>query len=257
MKKTFVIISVSDRVEDLNGLLASIRSFHKFDDFSISVLYQDYLGNSEKIYDHFINNLYIYPEKMGCHGARVQLLRHLEKFDYDIFVNLDDDMELTRYTDYFLPIRKIASEPGTGFILTNWAKTYDLLMAKVPKMRDEFKKQTLVYNGGGMVYGKRVASLMSKLPIVKTAFDNAWAMTAYVNGYTNYRFMGSLAVHRVCGRGGMQLFMAENPADLMCEDLIDFKRSKKQRGNGFDYLIPLDADINQKAHCLHNLNKKR
>lgn len=257
MKKTFVIISVSDRIEELNTLMRSIRSFHKFDDFDISLCFQDYLGNADKIDVLRVTNLFIYPEKLGCHGARVQLLRDIAHRDYDVFVNLDDDMELTRYTDYFLPIRKVTQEAGTGFVLTNWAKTFDLLMVKVPKMRDEFKKQTLVYNGGGMVYNRRIADLMAKLPIVKTTFDNAWAMTAYVNGYTNYRFMGSLAVHKVCGKGGMQLFMAENPAELMNQDLIDFKRAKKQRGNGLDYLIPLDADINQKAHCLHNLNKKK
>ena len=45
MKKTFVIISISDRVKELNDLINSIKQFRKFDDYDINLLFQDNKDN--------------------------------------------------------------------------------------------------------------------------------------------------------------------------------------------------------------------
>ena len=41
---TFVVVSVSDRVEQLNNLMESIMRFRKFDSYDVYLCYQDYLG---------------------------------------------------------------------------------------------------------------------------------------------------------------------------------------------------------------------
>ena len=67
MKITFVIVSVSDRVEQLNNLLESIIRQKKFDEYDINLMYQDYLGNADKIkYKERYSNIIVVPEKLGC-----------------------------------------------------------------------------------------------------------------------------------------------------------------------------------------------
>ncbi len=251
MKTTFVIISVSDRVDSLNELIESIARNSRFKDYDINLLYQDYLGNKDAIkYKGVYKNIFIYPKKLGCHGARVTLLRKIWQ-DYDVFINLDDDILLTEYTDYTLAIEK-ALEPSTGFVLTNWARTESLMMKKIPKMENKFVKQALVYQGGGMVYKKEIAELMAGLDVSHAKFDDIWPLTAYINGYDNYRFLGSLAIHKICTTGGMHAYMKENDLPLLCREYINYRYCK----DGKDVHIPMDSDLNERAKALHLQNKR-
>lgn len=255
MNKTFVIISISSRVQELNELVNSIIALEKFNDFDINLLFQDDLNNTSKITNkHRYKNIFIKDELLGCHGARVILLREMPK--YDIYVNLDDDMLLTEYTNYEKAIEK-ALEKGTGFVLTNWARTEKLMLAKVPKMKDVFRKQVLVYQGGGMVYGEKIATLMRSLTPMKVTFDTEWSLTSYINGYSNYRFQGSLAIHKVCGKGGMSEFMRTHPALTNLDEYVTYRKARKTNGSGKDLLIPLDSDLKPLAHLIHNYKKSK
>lgn len=247
VRKTFVIVSVSDRVDDLNKLLESIMSFKKFDEYDVNLCYQDYLGNADLIkYKDRYAQIIVEPQKMGCNGARIHLLKHL---DYDIYVNLDDDMLLTEWTDYERSIEK-ALEESTGFVLTNWARSEKILQKKIPNMEDKFVKQIMIYQGGGMVYSEKIAKLIRELPVKKTMFDDIWCITPYVHGYTNYRYLGSLALHFTLGSGGMQLFMKEEEPELSAPQYINYRHGKRE------WLIPMDSDVNDYARQLHKENKK-
>ena len=248
-KVTFVVVSVSDRINELNNLVESIMRFDKFNNYSICLCYQDYLGNADMIkYRDRYDKIFIVPEKMGCNGARIYLLQQIQ---YDFYINLDDDMELIEQTDYTKPILK-ASEKSTGFVLTNWARSRKILEKKIPQMCDKFIPQIMVYQGGGMVYSERVAKLIRKLPIQKTMFDDIWCITTYVNGMTNYRYQGSLALHFICSTGGMKLFMREENPKLGAEEYINYVHGKREN----EWLIPLDKDVNKWAKFLHEKNKQ-
>lgn len=252
MKKTFIIISLSDRVNELNKLIESIIRYERFNDYDINLIYQDYLGNKDQIkYITRYRKIFIYDHKLGCHGARVQLLNDIDVNNYDVFINLDDDMVLTEYTDYDKAIEK-ALEPATGFVLTNWARSEKILLNKALKMSDTFIKQVMVYQGGGMVYSTKIAKLMKDLPIQHAEFDDLWCITSYINGYENYRFLGSLAIHRICTKGGMNTYMRETKRPLLSSKYINYRKAK----NGRDTLIPCDADINDYAKELHKKNNK-
>jgi hypothetical protein len=248
VKTTFVIITVSERVADLNKLLDSIVTQPRFDAIDINILYQGVAEGVPLIRRRDrITNLFVYPDRLGCHGARVELLNRIR---YEAYINLDDDMELTEHTFYARALAK-AAEPSTGFVLTNWARTRKLMDAKVPKMKDVFVKQALVYQGGGMAYTDEVADLMRALPSIPLTFDTVWPLTAYVNGFTNYRYLGSLAVHHVCTRGGMNTFMASNPPQTLMDDYVTYRRGKRCTGTGMDLLIPMDSDLTPKAREAH------
>ena len=248
MKKTFVIISVSDRIEQLNELVDSIL-YYGFDDYELALYFQDYLGNIGQLrHRERFSKIVVVPEKVGCHAARVSLLKEIKS---DIYINMDDDMLVGPYTHYDKAIEK-ALEPGTGFVLTNWARTPKLLLEKVPKMEEKFRPQIMCYQGGGMVYSEKIAELMRGLPVKKYMFDDLWAITSYINGYTNYQYAGSLTLHMVCRSGGMQKFMKEERPPYACIDYINYRTLK----NG-DFAIGLDADVNDYAKKLHKQNLKK
>lgn len=253
MKKAFVIVTISNRVHDLNNLLHSMAEYvPDFREWDVCMLMQDNLGYRGLVDMQYVTKAYIYPELLGCNAARLALLKQPDMGDYDIYCNLDDDILLTPYTNYEPAIRKCLL-PDTGFVLTNWARTESLLMAKVPKMKDEFKKQALIYQGGGMLYSNRIAKLIMELPVVKTVFDEGWPLTAYLNGYTNYRYLGSLAVHKICTTGGMNSFYKQTDYSQlvnMFPQYIDYKVGKDGK-----WLIPMDKDLTPMAKELHKLNK--
>lgn len=248
MKKTFIIVSVSDRVPQLNDLVQSIID-NGFDDYDIALYLQDYANRESEIanrerYEH----IFVVPEKEGCHAARVHLLRRVKS---DIYINLDDDMLLTKYTRYDGAIAK-ALQPGTGFVLTNWARTEQLLMKKVPKMAEKYIPQIMCYQGGGMVYSEKIAEIMRSLPADKFRYDDLWSISSYINGYTNFAYKGSLAIHMICTKGGMRTFMAEENPPYACARYINYRKIK----NGV-FAIGLDGDVNEYARELHKKNLKK
>lgn len=251
-RKAFVIVTVSSRVASLNKLLRTMEQYvPDFPAWDVCVFMQDNLGVSDQVDHSRITKLFVVPELMGCNAARIALLKRIQ---YDYYCNLDDDIELTEYTHYEPALRKCA-EPGTGFVLTNWARTEGLLAQKVPAMSDTFVKQALIYQGGGMLYSDDVAALIRRLPETSTVFDEGWPLTAYINGYTNYRYLGSLAIHRVCTKGGMnEWYKSVDYSKLpnLFPQYIDYKQSP--RG---EWHIPLDKDLKPLARQMHRDNAGR
>lgn len=248
MKKTFVIVSVSDRIEQLNALMQGIRNDSRFDDFDICLLYQDYLNNEHLLRKDLVTHYFSYPKRLGCNCARIMLL---QKIKYDIYCNLDDDMTLMPYTNYEKPIQKLIEDKSSGFILTNWARTESLYEKKIQMMTDKFVKQCFIYQGGGMLYRDDVADLIRKLPLQETVFDEGWALTAYLKGYENYRYLGSVAIHSICTKGGMAQWYKDidyTKLSLLFDDYINYRKAK----DGVRYHIPIDSDLKTEAKAEHN-----
>lgn len=255
MKVAFVIISVSDRIKELNDLVRSILLHERFEGYELNLMFQDNLKVADQIENReAYKNIFVVPERLGCNGARIELLKRIYK-DYDVFINLDDDMLMTEHTNYEPAIEK-AMEKTTGFVLTNWARTQKIYEGKIAKIRNQFVPQVMVYQGGGMIYTRKIASAMTKLPVEKTTFDNSWCLTSYLLGYTNYRYLGSLTIHMICGKGGMRAFMSEEEHKLTQEEYINYRRSEKGR-KGHEVCIPLDSDLKPICHEIHKINKQK
>ena len=50
--------------------------------------------------------------------------------------------------------------------------------------------------------------------------------------------------------------MANNPAITTLDPYVEYRKAKKQKGNGMDILIPLDSDLKPLAKQTHLHNKK-
>lgn len=224
-----VMVTMADRIEMLNGFLASLAEHGPK---GVEVLFHvqspgpgsgwtlaEWQRRLELPEGVKVGHLMWSEFGKGCHWARVELLCHAPR--YSTYVNVDDDVELTEHTHWEPAIAK-AQRPGVGFVLTNWARTPALMLKKVPKMEDKFLPQVMVYQGGGMAYTDAVAELMRQLPQVHARYDDLWPLTAYLAGYRNFRYMGSLAVHRIMVKGGMNAYMRATPRVLLAGDWIDY-----------------------------------
>lgn len=49
MRKAFLILSVSSRLDDLRGLVQSIRSLRRFDDYTLNLMFQDPEGVADQL----------------------------------------------------------------------------------------------------------------------------------------------------------------------------------------------------------------
>jgi hypothetical protein len=236
-------------------LLGSIIADKRWDNIEVNLMFQDPEGVAGKIeHRDRYKNIFVEPELLGCHGARVILLRKIEDEGYAFYINLDDDMLLGEHTNYMPAVEKCL-EKGVGFVMTNWARTPKLLEAKLP-LEELFPRQIMLYNGGGMAYSEHVASFMRELPPEKTAFDCAWPITAYIEGFVSYRYLGSLTLHRVCTKGGMNEFMKATPLHVMGEKWLRFEPTVKQDGTCKSVRIPLDKDVKPEAKARHKAARK-
>lgn len=249
MSTVVVMVTVSSRVERLNAFLRSMAEHEPGRDIFIHIQDPDHRAGEIEVPDSIVHHLMVTPKPLGCHAARVLALRELADLAYDTYVNVDDDVTLIEQTNWQPAIDK-AEEPGVGFVLTNWVRHPNLLPKAIERMEDRFYKQVMVYQGGGMAYNEEVAHLMRNLPAVDSRYDDIWPLTAYLEGYQSYRYQGSLAVHQIMGKGGMNTYMRSEPRPLLCWDWIDYKLLPGQPV-GSDYSIPMDAQIKQPARELH------
>lgn len=240
-----VMVTVSERLPLLNRFLASLAEHEPGRDIFIHMQGDD---REAEIEASGLCWGYLHTrERLGCHAARVLALRAVE--GYSSYVNVDDDVYLMPTTDWQPAIEK-AHEPGVGFVLTNWVRHLNLYDQAVAGMRSEFLRQVFVYNGGGMAYTEPVADLMRSLDPCPSRYDDIWPLTAYLAGYDNYRYRGSLAVHHIRQRGGMQAYMAAEPRPLLCQRWVDYRYISGAR-IGQEVAIPQDGDLKQVAREVH------
>lgn len=254
MIKTFLIASTGDRLEGLITLLNSLNG-HFLKGWKACVICQAYsLEDQPTVIDAVGNNgtVFFLPELVGAHSAKVYGLTHVHS---DVWCSLDDDMYAIDKTNYD-PVAKILDDNRyIGFVSCNWARTPELALKKEPD--DCLVKQKLTFTGGGMLFRDDVAEIIRHIPNEQYEFDDClWAMYAYVAGYINYRYFGSVAIHRICTKGGRRTWIKmHDDRVLPPPELLRVRRGKDAKGYN-QYLICTDSDLTELSHQKHRENKK-
>lgn len=176
--------------------------------------------------------------------------------DVDVWCHADDDFEfLPGLTDYARAVAR-AREPGVGCVSCGWVRSEAFLAKK--QVLDEFVQQPVVNTGGGMVYGRHVVALLADNPYCPVApyqFDDLQVgLTAYVNGLRNYRYRGSVLIHRILSPGGMKRSFAEREHARPPDGLLRLTPSKPVYDKDNNWLMPGSADLLPHAHELHRRN---
>lgn len=259
MKKTFLICSLAGRINSLARLITSLQ---KFSDWNLDLVLQKYDDNSISIMkthsERFFNKrckIFVSEEMTGPHMARCIAL---DADKSDVWCILDDDMfAVDTKTNYDKMADILLDNRNIGFLSSNWRKTSDILNKVM--LQDKLVKQNIVYTGGGMMFRQDVAEIIKTIPRVQYLFDNPlWSIYSYVNGYDNYRYLGSASVHEICTRGGRRKWIAENDSfkALPPSDWLRTRKGKGQNGGFDEYLICDSSDVTELAHALHRRNMK-
>lgn len=260
MKKSFLICSLQGRLKNLINLITSIKNYAHSDWF-IYLSLQAYNDEETAIIREHCKKLF--PNQWGIFSTNVMTGPHLARcriFDdikSDIWCILDDDMYAVEgYTKYDNMADILDWNRNLGILSSNWRRTAKML-DKV-KLQEKLVKQNIVYTGGGMMIRSDVAEIIKAIPRVQYLFDNPlWSIYSFVNGYDNYRYMGSAAVHEICTKGGRRKWLDESASkkQLPPPEWIRTRRGKSKSGFN-EYLICDSTDVTELAKKLHNENKR-
>lgn len=258
--KAFAIPTVPSRIEGLKTLLKSISVY--IDDWDIIIAAQCYTEAQKADMLDYIKSLGLESrtifktsdKPLGSFGGRKLCL----KSDYDIYCNLDDDMEVIE-TQNYNAMAEHAMKDSVGIVAGNWGRNLKLAQAKIPKMRHEFVKHTIVHTGGGAVFARKIRDVIMHMPDNLAYDDSEMALMSFVNGYDNYRYMGHVVVHAIVTKGGLRDWRRVSKGALPNSMYFDYKPTAKKfyDTEGQNYHEPYSQDVKPFARTMHLKNKKK
>lgn len=255
--KSFIVSTAGGRKDGFINLIESMRdyasnrwrmivNFQKYSDGDFNECQAKLL---EIFGDNFISERS--EELTGCHLARVPLL---EKHSSDIWVLVDDDMEiLPSFTDYEKIGDILIKNPNIGCIsgcYKRYARRWKLQIKQ-----DELVYSPMVYTDGGLCFRQDVADIIKQIPKKMYIYDTPiWSTYAYMNGYDNCRYRGSIAIHKMCGPGGYKLWKETNMENIvpLPEEYIE---TRFTQWLGQTIQVCTSECLTPLAHELHERNK--
>jgi hypothetical protein len=206
--KYLLLATVADRADMLAACLRSVEKF--LPGWRLVIVTQECDAAMRANLDTTANAETIHlPARIGPHRAKSEGLKLIDQRHADggyVVCSIDDDMEFISATDLDPCIQR-AMERGVGFVSAGWVP-HESRVAKrhTPSV---FVNQPIVYTGGGMIFGSEVTRIVLRLDPADYFSDNTeWSLAVYLAGYENFRFRGSLTIHRVCSRGGRRAWIA-------------------------------------------------
>jgi len=254
MKKYLIVGTTRDRKEMLTQMLQSANEH--LSGWNIAACAQQYTKEeADKLFEQSLAKEKIVISKagrIGMHNAKMACVDAVLQKEQDeiVFCSVDDDMVFTNLTQYETAIRKCL-EKGVGMVSTGWVKS-ETMIAKRPT-KDEFVKQSIVYTGGGLLFSRTVAGVLQALPRRDYISDNTvHSLALYIAGYENFRYRGSLAIHKILSKGGRRAWVSLGLRELPSREYISMKQDKSSPN---DYLIGTSKDITEAAHQIHRRNR--
>jgi hypothetical protein len=200
------------------------------------------------------------PDRAPVFPVRVAaMLAHPE---VDVWTHADDDMELIPgLTDWRPAIDRVAEDESVGVVSCNFARHPSMLDRSWPPRDPLWIKTPITYMSGGMVYGRRVVDALRDQKDTPWMFDDvAVSLAAYVGGYDNWKYRGSLCVHRTVSAGGNRVTFAERDLPKPDPALLTVRPcpSTIYKGNaaGNNVYMPENRDLTAEAHRLHKEHRR-
>lgn len=256
MKKTMIITSVRPKL--MFRFLKSFkdRGMHK-KGWSVALMTQCYSASEiehlKEIDTTNSLNIVSVDKRIPPYIAKTTLL---EKHNSDIYCSLDDDCVLLDTTNYE-PVVDFVQKEDVGLVSCNWVRFNTEKMMSMKKISDTYKKQRIVFTGGGMIFSKKIRDILISKPRIDWLFDDVqFSIDSYTSGYMNYRYMGSVIEHNVIVKGGIKTLFNERQMTLNDQRLIKLKKGSAKYDYDNCYYMPTDSNITDLSHDLHIQNKK-
>lgn len=244
MRKAILIATTVDRKDMFCDLMHSIIAQPQFDEWHVMTIVQgDYdrwlYEIKQQGLDTRIDYLIAQKTRIGPHDARLKLLN----VDSDVYAIIDDDFIMLEQTNW-APMVKHALKQDCGFVSGNFIPHASWAHKK--SLENRFIKQPIVYTAGGLIFTRKIAKLIKKIGNAPLWCDNTqWSLTAYLAGYENYRYLGSVCIHRVCRTGGRKGWI-DSGTRLVYPDPQYIKYEKGK--------IPKSSGLTEKAKKKHHEN---
>lgn len=239
-----LVVSTGDRASMLDAFLRSCE--RRYRDVPVYGVLQGYENAAEWPLTDVID----LPDPVGPHAARMAAL---DRWDPEAWIICDDDMTLTVDTRYHDPARLVTDRPDVGLVSCNWRRTRR--MADRVERVEEYKRQSIVFTGGGLVLSRDTANLIrNTLPFdAEYVCDNTeWSLCCYLAGKQNARYLGSIAVHNVTAHGGRQAWLTKIAAARPDPNLVAVKDSKPfYPHESNNMLSPDDGQLTPEAKARH------
>ena len=255
MTKALCIPSV--RPASLRKLLSSIVELNILRDWKIHVYFQCYTDEERtSIWDsfgHILSGEIVSDCRVPPYIARCRLL---ETVDADIFCMNDDDAVFMDLFDYETPIQKIDQDPKCGMVSTNWVRVNTPKMMARKRYEKEFKTQSIVNTGGGLLFSDKVKKAVLRKPIEAYLYDDIMlSLNAYISGFKNYRYLGSIIEHNAVMKGGIKTLYKEQNMSLLPSEYINMKKTTSiYPHDNNNYHMPVSGALTDRAKSLHKIN---
>lgn len=204
-----------------------------------------------------VSDILTYPERKFPYPTRIDMYK--KWYDhYDIWCSMDDDMEFTPRVD-LLPMARKVCEPGVGVVSGNWVKHENGLSKR--DNTPEWIEQPLTNMAGGQVFSKKVVDILLDSPVEPYLFcDIQVPLMCYIRGYKNYRYRGSLIIHRIQQKGGLiVMFKKYNmtlPDPAYCR-VRPCAPNPAYEHTDNNYHMPTTKEVTALAHYLHKTQSTR
>lgn len=206
-------------------------------------------------YQYRENGSPLWPVRAGY------LRDHAEEADN--WVVIDDDLILLEgKTDWRAAI-EYSNQKHVGVISCNWARSEAFIDKKWPppeKPEKRWLKEHVINIGGGLVMRQEIAKLIGTYRTdVPWMFDGTmYGLVPYLNGYQNYRDLGSLVIHKILAAGGMKEVRKKFPLVPLPEDMITCPPSSEIYKGELavnNVNIPTATNLTPKARAIHKQMK--
>lgn len=261
MTKTFVIGTVDNRISSLLNMLVSAKRY--IGPWEFVIVAQHYtpeqmafvVDRCRTLFGEQIFHMHFefMTDYMGCFRSKMY---GLKKYDSDIYLSMDDDMLILPQTDYDRMAEVYMEHRELGMLAGHYCWRRESV--KNATVKDKLKTQPLVGTYGGLMFGRELRDLfIAEMDGHDVLFDDlGWALTSYTHGYIQGIYYGSLIIHMIGSSGGFKKWFKDDKHELPDPTLINIQHRKNDLTNENAVVFMGSEDLTQKAHDLHNQNKR-
>ena len=259
MIRKFILLStLSNRLDMLKTCIPSIKKYSP--GWHLVVVAQEFNDQQMVELKSLIKSDYTIiskDSKLGMHTAKVIGLEWIKAYSEIPYVvcSVDDDMEFLEETDLRTPVEWLFENKSIGLLSLGWVNHRSKLEKQ--KRKNELVEQIIVYTGGGLLFRDDVADLIIELGKKDLWCDNTeWSLAAYLKGYTNYRWRGSITIHHVCSTGGRRSWAVIQDRILPDSKYVNVREGSPRFKEPNNYLIPTDKDVTKYTKQIHERNRR-
>lgn len=249
MSYCFLVASLTGREHLLNKFIESAKK-SKYKDADYYLYFQQIGLESKGDFDKsFFKDIYVSHTRDGVCLSRMYWLHRLD--NYDFYIIVDDDMEFLGKEDFDTPMKFAGAISDCGLCSTECFRTIGYYDKSVQKHK--FVVENVQWIFGGTVIKKSIRDLLVREIDLNPYTYDGFCLVTYVHGYTNYKYLGSITLHKAGAKNGVE-YVYKNYKEFVPYFEKYIKNPYDSRGR---LKLPIrESELTEEARRLHEENRK-